>query len=150
MTFLLASSGCGTWNPWRDKGWFADYDRAERRQQESGRPMLLLYKDPQPQRNKMIEEALGAKPVRSRLTGHLRCMLYREYEPDRRYMGQFSVTRSPALVIVYADGTYHARSGPMTEEDIIALLDRLPDQASRRRDSPFLPHEGGFATSTRY
>jgi hypothetical protein len=104
--------------------------------------MLLFYKDPKPQRNESVQEALRARPVRSRLAGHVHCMLYREYEPDRRYMEQFAVTRSPALVIVNADGTYHARSGSMTAEDVIALLDRSPDQASRRRHNPFVPHEG--------
>jgi hypothetical protein len=132
---------CSMSDLWRMNAWISDYQNAERRQQESGRQMLIFYRDPDPEKNRAIARALRSRPVRSRLQEYILCALYREYEPDRRYMDQFDVRRSPALVAAWADGAYRARSGLLDQEDILALLDSPREGANVRRNSPYLLYD---------
>jgi hypothetical protein len=124
--------------------WVSDYHRAERQQQESGRPMLIFYRDPEPEKNKAVTRALRSRPVKPRLQEYILCALYREYEPDRRYMDQFDVRRSPALVVVWHDGAYRARSGLLSQGDVLGLLDSPREGANVRRNNPYLLYDAKY------
>lgn len=135
---------CSMSDLWRMNTWVSDYHRAERQQQESGRPMLIFYRDPEPEKNKAVTRALRSRPVKPRLQEYILCALYREYEPDRRYMDQFDVRRSPALVVVWHDGAYRARSGLLSQGDVLGLLDSPREGANVRRNNPYLLYDAKY------
>jgi hypothetical protein len=127
MMFLFGagcatSTGCMTLRAWNSRGWVADYDTAERRVLETGRDMLIWYLDPRPGKARGVEEILDAATIKSRTRGYVRCRLFKTYEPDRRYVGQFGVERAPALIVVHTDGTYHAMTGPMSVDTVYNFL----------------------------
>jgi len=110
--------GCSTVRHWTIDRWSTDFENAERRAAESNRAMFIVYKEGKDPVDDPVEAALKSEEVRPKLAGCVRCDLYRSTEQDRRYAAQFGVERTPALILVHRDGTYHARSGPMSEEDI--------------------------------
>jgi hypothetical protein len=113
-----ALSGCAKVSRWTVDPLLADYDTVERRAREEGRPMLVVYRDGRRAIDDPLEKRLRASRITRDHSSALRCTLYRAYEPDRRYVAQFGVERAPAVILIHADGTYHATAGSLTIEDL--------------------------------
>ncbi len=151
MTVVIASllimwgMGCSTtWDRLSSALWVADYDTAEQRAKETGRGMLILYKDTRPGADNSLERVLESAPVEGRTRRYVRCILFRSYEPDRRYVAQFGVERAPALVVIHPDGTYHARSGAMSASDVMAFLAQAAPPGRRPLLNPHIPREADY------
>jgi len=137
---LVIGSGCmPALTRWASDGWVADYDAAEQRQRESGRELLVFYKDTRPGADTSIEEALASPPVRELIRGYVRCRLFKSYEPDRRYVAQYGIDRAPALILVHRDGTFHARSGLMSTAKLVAFLADAKPPGARPVINPYIP-----------
>ena len=123
LTCLGQTAGCTiSQDYWTRFTWAGDYEEAEKRFHQSGRDLLIAYRDGRPRAEDKMGRLLADKAVKPLLEPYVRCMLFSSYEPDRRYVAQFGVERAPALIILRQDGTYHARSGPMQPEDVRVLL----------------------------
>jgi len=138
---LLVSSACATagWPQYRR--WMADYDAAERRMAKTGRDLLIWYQEARPGRRDPLKQVLREPAVRGRIHRYVRCSLLRSFEPDRRYVAQYGVERAPALIVVHADGTYHAITGVMTAEEILEFLDGAQAGGEKPRMNPHVYHE---------
>lgn len=120
---MLGVTGCASsLRTWRSNGWYNDYEAAERAASDTGRNVLICYRDDRQGRDDVSATALRS-PKLSHLTEKFVCCdLFRSYEPDRRYVGQFGVNRAPALILVRGDGTYHAMPGTSDVARIEAFL----------------------------
>ncbi len=137
---LLGHAGCASLaSGWPSRGWVADYDTAEARVRQTGRPLLIYYNELKPMGEDPFRQALDQPPIKDRIADHIRCVLVRSYEPDRRYLAQFGVERAPALVIVHQDGTYHARTGPMTSATIAEFLSLAQPPGTALRLNAHIP-----------
>lgn len=119
---VLLPSGCALMGPWTSNGWLSDYEKAERKVAENGRPLLIIFKDSHFGLNNTMERSLMDPNVRRRTSDYVRCCLLREYERDRRYAAQFGVHRTPALIVLRPDRTFHARTGAMAPVDVVDFL----------------------------
>ena len=136
----LVCSGCvPALTRWASDGWVADYDAAEQLQRDSGRELLILYKDTRTGADTSLEKALAGSPVKEMIRGHVRCRLFKSYEPDRRYVAQYGVDRAPALILVHRDGTYHARSGRTSTAKLTAFLASARPPGARPVINPHIP-----------
>ncbi len=96
---------------WEPDTWVNGYQEAETRASEHETGMIFCYRDTAPNRpDQMIEAARDAiaNDVKSDYVGSV---LTKSYARDRKYVAQFGVDRSPALVVFHPDGTYHAHVG---------------------------------------
>lgn len=157
MTVLIASLlimwgiGCSTtWDRLSSALWVADYDTAEQRARETGRGMLILYKDERPGADDSLEQIIETAPVEGRTRRYVRCMLFKSYEPDRRYVAQFGVERAPALIVIHPDGTYHARSGAMSTSDVLAFLAQAAPPGRRPLLNPHIPRKADYRWLTSF
>ena len=119
---LATSTGCTAVSLWGYRGWVADYDSAEQRVHKTGRELLIAYVDPRPGKKGALKRVMDSAVVEARTGDYVRCRLFKSYEPDRRYVAQYGVERAPALIIVHANGTYHALQGPMSVERVSQFL----------------------------
>lgn len=137
---LLVGTGCaGLPQAWTTGGWVTDYDAAEEQVRLSSRKMFIFYQDNRPGVDGPTEEALRTAAVKQSLGGFVLCRLLKSYEPDRRYAAQFGVDRAPAIVVVHQDGTYHARTGPMSAADIEAFLSSAKPPGAMPAVNPYIP-----------
>jgi len=120
-------------------GWLNDYVAAELRQQRSQRDLLIFYKDYLDVTSGDVHTALNSPEVKTMTGDMVRCILVTDYEPDRAYVAQFGVQRAPALIIVRTDGTYHARVGPMSADDIVGLLASATEPGKTPNRDPYIP-----------
>lgn len=105
-----------------DHQWLTDFESAERRARESDRPMLIVYRSGIAKADKNMDQALQSPSLRGKMQDYVRCDLFRLRESDRRYAAQFGVERPGSMMVVHRDGTYHARSGLLSSEDIERFL----------------------------
>jgi len=126
------------------RGWVADYDTAEARVHESDQPLLIYFKDVAPGEKDRVRKILDNAPMRERVAGFVRCVLFRSHEPDRRYVAQFGVERAPALVVVHRDGTYHTLIGAMTGGDILDFLEQARPPGARPDCDPLIPRRAEY------
>ncbi len=124
--------------------WAADYDSAEARVQETGRPLLIYFTNASTPRKDSTRRLLNRPAVRERTHDFVRCILFRSYEPDRRYVAQYGVARAPALIVVHRDGTYHAQSGPMSEKQVLDFLARTQPPGADPVLDPHLPRRPDY------
>jgi len=139
-TAAVVLSGCTAARSLTRPSWIADYDKAERQHRAADGTLLIWYQEARPGYADSLQKAFDTPELRRRLKGYVRCSLLRSYEPDRRYVAQYEVERAPALIVVHADGTYHARSGRMTAEDIARLLEEAQPPGATPRLNPHLHH----------
>jgi len=147
LTFaLVMATGCSsTWGRWRPNGWDADYCAAEARAAESGGEMLIFYRAVDQGRPDPTFDALRSDPLKQQTARYVRCSLYRSYEPDRRYAAQYGVERAPALIVVHNDGTYHARTGLTSAEQISEFLAAAQPPGATPVLNPYIPRETNYA-----
>jgi len=125
-------------------GWVADYDTAEDQVRKTGRELLIAYVDPRPGRSGTSMDVLHDTLVRARTADYVCCRLYQSYEPDRRYAAQYGVERSPAIIIVHGDGTYHALEGPMSAEQVSRFLDEAVGPGAYPTVNHQIPREARY------
>ncbi len=116
--------GCSTLGRFLLGGWVADYETAEALYVHSQKPMLILYKHPEHKRNQAVVSVLADEEIESATEKMVKCVLYSDYEPNRRYLEQFRVRRTPALVIVYPEGTYRSAQGIVSVEAVRAFFEQ--------------------------
>ena len=130
---------------WIVGGMEADYQTAERQARQSGTGILILYANIDLTREDPMREAVKAAAARSNAKGYIRCVLFRDNEPDRRYVAQYGVDRCPAVILVHPDGTYHARSGTMSAEQVADFLAAATPPGSIPKLNPFILREPSYA-----
>lgn len=130
---LVSAGGCMSLGAWVN-----DYVAAERRQKRTQRDMLIFFKDYLDITSGDVHTALRSSRVEDATAELVRCVLVTDYEPDRAYVAQFGVMRAPALIVLRTDGTYHARVGPMAEDDILDLLAQARSPGERPRHDPYI------------
>jgi len=117
--------------------WTGSYDAAERRAVADGKGIFIYYRDRPEMRRDPFAAMLFDDSICERLSGYVPCLLYRSQEPNRRYLAQYGVERAPAVVLIHPDGTYHARSGPLSADQ----AQRFFAEAEPPGTSPILnPH----------
>ena len=131
----VSGAACTPLARWATGGWVADYDTAEALVRRSGKDLLVYYQGKRGEETDLTGQSLKNGKVRRRLAEFVCCKLFKAYEPDRRYVQQYHVRRAPALILVHADGTYHAHAGRMHPEDVIAFLDQTKTLPSHVADT---------------
>lgn len=139
---LFLSTGCAaSLDRWVLGGWVADYQTAEQRVRETGRPLLIRYEERIHQTDKSSEEGSNSSLVKRLTANHVRCRLFRSYEPHRRYVAQFGVDRAPALIVVHRDGTYHSHVGLMSSREAASFLANAQPPGAKPRLDPYIPRK---------
>lgn len=141
---LALTGGCTSIGRLVSGGWVADYDSAEKLQRADGGDMLIFYKASQPNKNHIIRKALRDGSIRTVVSNHVRCLLFKEYEPDRRYVAQYGIERAPALIVVRADGTHHALVNPACTEDVRSFLESCDRPGSKPTLNPHIPRKPAY------
>lgn len=143
---LSTGGGCVSWlNGSTDHGWALDFDTAEQRVYDSGKPLLIFYRNPRHREDQVVEDALQAESVAALTERYVGCTLLTSYEPDRRYVGQYGVYRPPALIVVHPDGTYHARSAIMSADDIVSFLTQAQPPGTKPAINPHIPRRARYS-----
>ncbi len=124
---------------WPPQDWFADYDAAEARVRESGRELLIIYQDNRPGGDRALEHAVKSAAGTKLSVRHVRCVLSKAYEPDRRYVAQYGIERAPALILIHRDGTYHARSGGMSSAAVARFIANATQPGKVPVINPYVP-----------
>lgn len=126
-------------------GWINDYQTAERRQRDTGRPILIFYKNHLDPLCGMMDRTLREPAVRSAASGaFVRCVLMTDYDPDRVYVAQYGVTRAPALIVVHPDGTFHAREGLLSADEVATFLEEARPPGRMPIVNPYVPRAAEF------
>jgi len=141
---LVGSAGCSGFGRWVGPRWYTDFDSAEAAVRESSDPLLIRYVDPKPGRRDPLDGAFDDSEVRQRLRHLVCCRLYKQYEPDRRYVGQFGVQRAPAVILVHPDDTFRAQTGRINAEELLAFLDPSAGTDQTVSRSPYIRREARF------
>ncbi len=146
---LGSTSGCtaaaGRIQWWISGHWVADYQSAERLSRESNTGIVILYTNVDLTRDDPMREAVRNEATRGKTGEYVRCVLFRDNEPDRRYVAQYGVDRTPAMILVHADGTYHARVGALSSEGIAQFIAEADPPGLKPKLSPFIPRESTYA-----
>lgn len=135
---MLVAGGCASVDRWARSDWAADFNKAEAWAAQSDRPLLILLRDADDTANATILEALNDPRVRERTGDAVKCTLFAANEPDRRYAAQHGVVRGPALILVHADGTYHAHTGSMNADRVLRFLDDAVPPGRRPERDPYI------------
>jgi len=106
--------------------------------------MLVFFRTSQPKEDRIISEALRDGRIRTIISDHVRCFLFKQYEPDRRYVAQYGIERAPALIVVRADGTHHALVNPASTEDVRSFLESCDHPGSRPTPNPHIPRKPAY------
>jgi len=149
VLLLLLAAGCHSpiaqLTRFATGGWTADYETAESLARASGQGMVIYYTNVDLTRPDPLRAAVKAGAAAAPSKDYVHCVLFRSYEPDRRYVAQYGVDRAPAVITVHPDGTYHARSGTMSAEQVASfLVDASPPGASPRINR-FIPREVNYS-----
>lgn len=137
---LWACGGCMSLG-----GWVNDYQAAEQRQRDSGKPILIFYKNHLDPLSGAMDRTLHQSPVEGAAAGRfVRCILLTDYDPDRVYVAQYDVTRAPALIVVHPDGTFHAREGLLSSDEMLAFLDGAKPPGQSPIVNPYVPRVADF------
>jgi len=130
---------------WIVGGMEADYQTAERLARQSGTGILILYTNIDLTRDDPVREAVKTAAARGNAKDYVRCVLFQNNEPDRRYVAQYGVDRCPAVIAVHPDGTYHARAGAMSVEQAEGFFAGATPPGSTPKVNPYIPREPSYA-----
>ena len=106
--------------------------------------MVVRFVNPRPGRPDPLDQVFENARVSSRLGAYGCCVLYRTYEPDRRYVSQFGVRRAPAVIVVHPDNSYHAKTGIMSADELLAFLDDAESPGAPAIINPHIPREARY------
>ena len=141
IAFLLGTGCSMSQVGLQTQRWLADYDAAESAMGESGRPLLIVFKNNRKGTPDSIGAVLRSERFANLSDRFVRCVLLRSYEPDRRYVAQFGVRRAPALILVHTDGTYHARSGDISAQQVDEFLAEAKPPGAQPQLNALIPRE---------
>jgi hypothetical protein len=147
---LLCCAGClNSLSYWTPSGWLAGYESAEQHASKTGRPLLIYYREVDHEKDREMDDAMDSSLVERLSTNYVRCRLFRSYEPQRRYVAQFGVDRTPALIVVHRDGTYHSHVGLMSSAEVASFLDSARPPGKQPRLDPYLPRKPEYIWQNR-
>ena len=141
---VAVSAGCSS-TPierlrlWVSGGWAADYEAAEQRAETTGAPRVLYFRSGRLSPTDSAFDALRAPEIEARLVDYVRGTLVQSHEPDRRYAAQFGVLRAPSVILIHADGTYHAHSGLVNPETLARFIDQATPPGTVAAHNPLVP-----------
>lgn len=135
----LAAAGCDMWLREGGFQWETDHDIARTIQADSQKPLLIYYLAGKREQNAVTSAALEDPAVQPMLDGYVRCRLFHEYEPDRRFVAQYGVERAPALVLIQPDGRYHAHVGPIRAAEAAEWLAAAAAPGDVPAHNPLVP-----------
>jgi hypothetical protein len=139
-------AGCATTLPdWLRPSWTPGYEDAARAARADGRGMLVLYRNTDQGVQDAMFDALRTHEVETRTKDAVTCLLFQSHEPDRRFVAQYGVERAPALILIHPDGTYHARTGTQSSEQIAAFLDAAVPPGAEPKRNPHLLRQPVYA-----
>lgn len=142
---IFAAGGCSISLPRLDSnGWLGDFDKAERHVAESNKELLILYVSGRRGGESFMKAAMDSESLMAAVKDKVRCVLARSYEPDRRYVAQYGVDRSPAVILVHRDGTYHARTGLIAPDEIEAFLASAKPPGTRATYNAQIPRRAHY------
>jgi len=139
-----ASHGCAATGRWIMGGWVADYETAEQRVRATDRDLLIYFKASSQRKTDSVEEILDSNAMKKTLRGYVKCKLFRTHEPHRRYVEQYGVQRAPSLILVHADGTYHATSSVFSRADVEAFLAQSGSPGATPVIDPHIPRAASY------
>lgn len=118
----MLQTGCATVSLWPQPNWHHDFESAQSRARTESAATLVYYSEARPGRHDPLKDALRDPELAAASSHFVRCRLYVSHEPDRRFVGQYGVTRAPAWIVIHPDGTYHSRMGAVASADIAAFI----------------------------
>lgn len=101
--------------------------------------MLVYYSESRPGRHDPLKDALRNGNLANQSARFVRCRLYVSHEPDRRFVGQYGVSRAPAWIVIHPDGTYHARVGAASPEEVAAFIGAATPPGAEPTRYSYLP-----------
>lgn len=102
--------------------WYFDYDTARAAARRFDKKLFIFYKSVFSADSNELARLLDLPEVARFFTDTINCRLDWRDPENRKTMTAFSVDRVPALVILRQDGTFHARTGRMTIDQITGLI----------------------------
>lgn len=124
-----------------NNGWVADYESAEKRVKETGNPLLIYFQTGEYKIDQRYRRAIDHGRGSMISNQFVRCLLVNSYEPDRRYVQQFGVQRAPALILVHADGTYHAEVGLLNDVQIAQFVTKTTPPGHQPNYNSHIPRK---------
>ncbi len=101
--------------------------------------MLVYYSESRPGRHDPLKDALRNGNLTDQSARFVRCRLYVSHEPDRRFVGQYGVSRAPAWIVIHPDGTYHAQMGAASPEEVAAFIGAATPPGTEPARYSYLP-----------
>lgn len=142
------AAGCVTNLRWPQPGWHYDYESAQARAGREGATLLVYYSESRPGTHDPLRDALRNPELSRGCTRFVRCRLYVSHEPDRRFVGQYGVSRAPAWIIIHPDGTYHSRTGAVSVEEVLSFIQEAQPPGQPPQGYAFLPARSGAGWPT--
>jgi hypothetical protein len=98
------------------------YDEGMELARRQNRNLVIVFKWWLDANSTEMLSRMSRPEVANRLTEAVTCVLDWDFVPNREHLGRFGVSKYPALVVVHPDGTYAAREGLLTVEEIVRFL----------------------------
>ncbi len=130
---------------WPVGTWVADYEEAERLSSDSGKGTLYLFTQTDLTRKDSLRDYLENPSNRGVAADSVTALLFQRNERDRRYAAQFGVYRAPAVIVVHADGTYHATQGSLSPEKVSAFVTESQPPGAAPNINPLIARNKGYA-----
>lgn len=124
--------------------WHVAYEESVRQARRQDRDLVIFYKDPMNPSSGQMRDVLQSATVRPLLADKVRCMLVPFYEPNRRFVAQFGIVETPALIVMRADSTYHALNGLHDAETVRRFLESARVPGKQPDLDPRIPRRSGF------
>ncbi|UCG17653.1 MAG: hypothetical protein JSV19_06415 [Phycisphaerales bacterium] len=128
-------TGCGP----SVAGWTLSYDEGRRVADARQADLFVLYKDHLEAESGRLEDVVKHPTVAPLLAGKVKCLLLTEFEPNRRFVGQYGIDEAPALIVIHPDQTYHARAGPLSVDQAVDFLKNAVPPGREPRLNPRVP-----------
>jgi hypothetical protein len=117
--------------------WQYNFERARATAKRQGRNLFVFYHSVFVDASNRSARLFDTPSAAAMLSSSVCCRLDWVVVKNRRLAAPFGLTEPPGYVVLRPDGTYHARSGPISVEGLEALLEsaRRPGARPRIGDS---------------
>ncbi|MCG3137327.1 MAG: hypothetical protein HJJLKODD_01171 [Phycisphaerae bacterium] len=127
------------------------FDEAERLAAQQNKELVILYKS-------WLDEASGRmqrdlqynSSLQPLLTNRIVCILEQGYEPNQRFVAQFDIASFPTLIVRHTDGTFHAQSGSLSNEQMVAFLSSAQPPGRPIRVNAQIPRNVDYQWQVQY
>lgn len=102
--------------------WYADFSRAQAHARHRGVNVFVFFNSLYSDQSTRMARLLERSDVAALFADTINCRLDFSVAATRQLMVRFRIRRAPAFLILRPDGTYHARTGVVSAEDLAALL----------------------------